>query len=162
MEKCDEKVLGDTYIAGLLHDIGKLVLAYSLPDRYAEALERARADQAAITYAEFETFGLTHAEIGAYLLGLWAFPDPVVEAAAYHHRPSECLTKGFSPLIAVHVADALDHELNTDNQVSASGPLDGEYIGKCGFAERVVTWYEACSSILEEERTEHETENSVC
>lgn len=162
MEECDEKGLGDAYIAGLLHDIGKLILADSLPKEYARALEIARVKSAALTDAESETIGLTHAEIGAYLLGLWAFPDPVVEAAAYHHCPSACPAADFSPLIAVHVADAFDHEMNRDGHPGVSVAPDVDYLESRGFAKRVTAWHDACSSMVEEERKEHETENPVC
>ena len=51
--------------------------------------------------------GTTHAEVGAYLLGLWGLPDPIVEAVAWHHNPGGCPGKAFTPLTAVHAADAI-------------------------------------------------------
>jgi HD-like signal output (HDOD) protein len=53
--------------------------------------------------------GTTHAEVGAYLLGLWGLPDAIVEALAFHHCPSACPDQRFSPLTAVHIANALVH-----------------------------------------------------
>lgn len=162
VEKCGEKMSGDSYIAGLLHDAGKLVLADSLPEQYGRALEIARDKHISLAQAESDTLGLTHAEPGAYVLGLWAFPDPVVEAAAYHHRPAECPGEGFSPLIAVHAANAIDHDLSTDSQPNTPARLDVDYLEHLGLAERLAVWRDACSSIVDEERTEHETESSVC
>ena len=48
-----------------------------------------------------------------YLLGLWGLPETVVEAIAFHHRPSDFVVDGFSLLTAVHVAEALEHELRS-------------------------------------------------
>ena len=47
-------------------------------------------------------------EVGAYLLGLWGLPSPVVEAVAWHHRPRDCPQQTFSALTAVHAANILD------------------------------------------------------
>lgn len=76
------------YIAGLLCDVGELVLVVSAPERryvtQAEAAQRGCAPHV----AELATWGVTHAEIGAYLLGLWGLPFQIVEAVANHHAPT--------------------------------------------------------------------------
>jgi len=77
------------YIAGLLCDVGQLVLITASPERLylsqAEAAQRGVADH----LAERATWGATHAEIGAYLLGLWGLPFQIVEAVANHHAPEK-------------------------------------------------------------------------
>lgn len=75
------------YIAGLLCDVGQLALISTAPERLyvtqAEAAQRGVAAHA----AELATWGVTHAEIGGYLLGLWGLPIQIVEAVANHHAP---------------------------------------------------------------------------
>jgi len=75
------------YMAGLLCDVGQLVLASSAPERLY--VTQAEALQAGVPphVAEKATWGATHAEIGAFLLGLWGLPFQIVEAAANHHAP---------------------------------------------------------------------------
>jgi HD-like signal output (HDOD) protein len=75
------------YIAGLLCDVGRLVLASAAPERlYVTEAESAQRGVPAYV-AEQATWGATHAEIGAYLLGLWGLPFQIVEAVANHHAP---------------------------------------------------------------------------
>jgi hypothetical protein len=52
-------------------------------------LQNATADKRSLVEAEREALGCTHAEVGAYLLGLWGLPDPIRLAVAFHHRPSD-------------------------------------------------------------------------
>ena len=77
------------FTAGLLHDIGALVLLHAAPPDYVRALDRKKELSGDSAAAEREIFGVTHAEVGAYLLGLWGIPFPIVEAVAFHHRPNE-------------------------------------------------------------------------
>jgi HD-like signal output (HDOD) protein len=76
------------YIAGLLSHVGELLLISAAPERlyvtHAEALHSGVASHV----AELATWGVTHAEIGAYLLGLWGLPFQIVEAVANHHAPA--------------------------------------------------------------------------
>ena len=76
------------YMAGLLCEVGQLVLEVSAPERLyvtqAEAAQRGTPTHV----AELQTWGVTHAEIGAYLLGLWGLPFQIVEAVANHHAPA--------------------------------------------------------------------------
>ena len=76
------------------------------------AIRLAVAEHSTLVEGEQGVFGTTHAQVGAYLLGLWGLPDAVVEAVAWHHAPALARPKSFSPLIAVHVANFLDRELH--------------------------------------------------
>jgi putative nucleotidyltransferase with HDIG domain len=105
-EEGAEKELADAaYTAGLLHDIGELMFACRLAEKHAEAQALAISKAMPLWQAEQEILSANHAEVGAYLLGLWGLPDSVVEAAAYHHCPSESKTNGFCTLTALHAAD---------------------------------------------------------
>lgn len=76
---------GEAFLAGLVHDIGYLVLAERAPAALQELAARATAEQRPMWQLEQEVIGAGHAEVGAYLLGVWGLPDPVVEATALHH-----------------------------------------------------------------------------
>lgn len=95
-----------TFVGGLLHDIGKLVLVSSYPEQYQSAIERAREGAIAVNESEHNIFGTSHGEIGAYLLWLWGLPDPVTDILALHHYPSRD-TQVAPAVVAVHVANAL-------------------------------------------------------
>ncbi len=97
-------------VASLLHDIGKLVLAYKMPNRFARLLASAKSEQRPLYRIEEELWGITHAEVGAYLLGLWGLPIQVTEAIAYHHTPSAVPHRGFDAISAVYIANLLAHE----------------------------------------------------
>ncbi len=102
-----------TVVAALLHDIGSLFLASTMPDKFCSARSIASERGCKPFEAEEELLGTSHAEIGAYLLGLWGIPNLAVEAIAHHHRPTRISHSGFDSTVAVYVADLLAHELDT-------------------------------------------------
>jgi len=106
-ESMDRKMIDEAFVAGLLHDVGKLIFAMNLPKEYREALTLAKEKKMLLADAERQVFGADHADVGGYLLGLWGLPVPVVEAIALHHRPELTMMQSFSPLTAVHVGDAM-------------------------------------------------------
>jgi HD-like signal output (HDOD) protein len=106
-ETNDMNMVDDTFIAGMMHDIGKLILAVHQKDSYQAAMELSNKKSQPLWRSELEVFGTTHAAIGAHLLGLWGLPNPIVEAVAFHHQPELAHNNTFSPLTAVHVADLL-------------------------------------------------------
>ena len=72
--------------AGLLHDIGKVILYHSC-DRYKDLLTASMEEKIPLLDLEVRTIGVTHQDLGSYLLNLWALPFAYVEVAMYHHRP---------------------------------------------------------------------------
>lgn len=92
--------------------------------------------------AEKATIGATHAEVGAYLLGLWGLPDTIVEALAFHHSPGKCLNTAFSPLTAVHVADALCYERSEFEKPLRESQMDADYLRTLRLLDNLPAWKE--------------------
>jgi HD-like signal output (HDOD) protein/ActR/RegA family two-component response regulator len=112
----DPKTRDVTVVAAFLHDIGSLFLASTMPDKFCSAHSMASDRGCKLFEAEQELLGTSHAEIGAYLLGLWGIPNLAVEAIAHHHRPTRIPHSGFDSTVAVYVADLLAHELGAHPQ----------------------------------------------
>jgi HD-like signal output (HDOD) protein len=125
----------DAFTAGMLHDMGKLMLADNLPEEFARALALAEAEKIPLERAEMEVLGATHSGLAAYLLGLWGLPAAVVEAVAFHHSPEKSDMKKCSALTAVHVANAL--ALPGEER---DANLNLEYLEEIGVAERLDDW----------------------
>jgi HD-like signal output (HDOD) protein len=103
----DPTVANDALMAALLHDIGYIVLSHGCPDELMQAQRLSIVRSLPMDEAEREILGASHAEIGAYLLGVWGFPTSIVEAVAYHHRPLTVGQPVFDALSAVCIAHAL-------------------------------------------------------
>lgn len=149
LEGMEHKVLEQCFLAGLLHDIGQLVLACGLPEEYAEVITRAKTESRQVWEVERDVFGATHADVGAYLLALWGLPNPIIEAVALHHHPAECIRPEFSPAIAVHVADVFMHECHNARTEVPAPELDGTCLAKIGMGDRLETWRDACREQIE-------------
>lgn len=149
-ENIPKNAVDDSYMAGLLHDVGKLVLATNLPGEYRQVLARMEEQEASSADAESGIFGATHAEVGAYLLGLWGLPEPIVEAVLYHHFPESFATDDFVPLSTVVAADRLAHNapLQQDPQNTASQG-DSDYFSRIGAAEKIGTWEQLRDQVTE-------------
>ena len=121
--------VGDTeasFTGGLLHDMGKLLLAINLPERYREVLEEVDDDPLGDAWAsEIKFFQTSHAEVGAMVLESWNLPLPILEAVGYHHSPNRLSKEGFAPLDAVAIANALVHEsqLKSDDRPLNRTPM---------------------------------------
>lgn len=139
----DRKVADDCFIAGTLHDVGKLVLASKLEAEYARVIRNVQERNLTLWEVEKEVFGTTHAEVGAYLLGLWGLPAAIVDAVAFHHAPAKAGSDGFA-VTAVHVANALEHDLYVLHEGYARNPLDTGHLAALGLSDRLPAWREAC------------------
>ncbi len=97
---------GLPFTAGLLHDIGKVVLDQFVRAEYAEILRRVQAERVSFNEVEWQVLGYTHAEVGALLAERWQLPPTIVSSLRYHHEPSAPPVP--DPLVdAVHLADAV-------------------------------------------------------
>ncbi len=142
-EEVDKETADDAYMAALLHDIGKLILAESFPEKYQAIIKEVAAQKIPIRHKEQEVFGTTHAQVGAYLMGLWGLPDNMVEAIAFHHVPNECPVERFVPLIAVHVASALEHQ--GSSEIDYGEEISREHLCRLGLEERLEQWESLCA-----------------
>jgi HD-like signal output (HDOD) protein len=111
----------DAWLAGLLHDIGYWILVEECPQQLKQALELSRAEGLPLFECERRTTGASHAEIGAYLLGLWGLPYPIVEAVALHHTPATVAAHGFDLLGALAVSHALLEPVSAHAVPAAGG-----------------------------------------
>jgi putative nucleotidyltransferase with HDIG domain len=140
----EEAVVQVAVIAALLHDTGKLVLAARLPGTFQLALRKSLKEKRPLYVVEEEVIGISHAEIGAYLLSLWGLPKSIVDAVRNHHRPSAAphCTTGLDVLAITHIADALAAEF--DSRVSTDAPPTGrwdlQYLDRLGLTNQIPAW----------------------
>ncbi|MGE4297300.1 MAG: HDOD domain-containing protein [Desulfovibrionaceae bacterium] len=148
-----EDALTTCYTAGLLHDVGKLVLAVSFTSEYRTILDRVREQGESVSQAELAVLGVTHAEVGAYLLGVWGLGQETVKSVYCHHALDRVEAGGMSPAVAVHAADCLDHKLVNLNAYRVPEP-DMAWLEKEGLLPCLPKWEEesgkACAEISEE------------
>jgi len=136
----DKKMAQDAFMAGILHDIGKIVLAITLPDRLSEAVHLAKTEECPLYQAEQKLFKVTHAEVGGYLLGIWGLPYTVIEAVANHHTPERVDSKSFDILSAVYCANVLaGGHLGNDAAEISNNHLEA-YLTKFKMLNQLESW----------------------
>lgn len=128
----------ECFTAGLMHDAGILVLASQFPKEYQKAEPLVQKEGLLLSEAEMKIFGVTHGDVGAYLMGLWGLPANIVDAVAWHHRPSFEIAKSFTPTVAVHAADAITG--STHHALFNTSCLDTLYLHSLGLANKVDGW----------------------
>ena len=150
------RTIDDSYTAGLLHDIGLLILASKLPNEFNEALRYAEESKVTLIQAERKVLGATHAEVGAYLLDLWGLADEIVIGISHHFFPSgepDDLyavedAEGFAPLMAVHAANYFVEEDEASSDELGRAELDMVYLESHGFGDHVSRWWDLCREEL--------------
>jgi len=149
MEKLDAAAVDQSQCAGMLSHIGSLILFANRPEEMKSLRRELDASGGELILAERRIFGACHSELGAYLLSLWGFGDPVVEAVLEHHGPSAVgRAAKIGPTAVVHAAQCLvKPKLAGGNKdVLRQAGLDIDYLGKIGAADRIAAWTALASS----------------
>jgi len=143
-ERMDREAQEDAFTAGLLHDIGILILATNFPGKYTEVLALMQEKNNQDWEAELAVVGTTHAEIGGYVLANWGLSENTVEAVGYHHDPSKCTSGIINPLLAVHVANSVEEEQEAESSGRPATPTDAACLEACNLSDRLPVWRAIC------------------
>ena len=146
-ENADRETVDNAFITGLLHDLGKIIFAANFPETYANVFKLSQERNITFIEAELQVMGASHAQVGAYLLGLWGLPDIIVEGVALHHSPDKHPNKAFTPLIAVYFANIFENNARTssDEMDRAFGTLP---MMQSRFHEKIPIWKPISDQIL--------------
>jgi len=134
-------------MAGLLHDLGKLILLTNFPNPYKQVLAEAQGSDRNLWDMEYEAFGTSHAEIGAYLMGLWSLDTPIIEAIAFHHCPANSMSQNMGLLTAVHIGNAIDHNGQPSTNGNTDLLYDVQYLDTLGLSDRLPAWRQVCCEL---------------
>lgn len=119
-----EKDAFDFFLAGLLHDFGKVVFANFMPDEFHNSVKLAKEENIPLYQAEAEIFKIDHAQVGAMLAEKWQLPTGIIEALKNHHIRNSGLSQ---ITIVVSAADQIAKELDigqSGSPVIEELPLD--------------------------------------
>ena len=145
-----ERIRGqDAFSAAILADAGVLVLLSRQRQLFQEIVSEARRTERPLPTVEREVLGVTHAEIGAYLLGIWGLPYSIVEAVAHHHAPRAATPGGLDVTTAVHVGGALAAELlpvDRDRHLGSGVELDHGHLVRSGLSGQLSAWRDMARS----------------
>lgn len=144
-EGLSREEIDNVFIAGLLHDVGKLVLVTGVPSSYQIAIDKTESEHLRIHEAEKLVFGTSHAEVGAYLLGQWGLPAAIIDGVGWHHNPGGTEAEGICPAALIHAADWIDHQSSDSQSQAVSALLDEPYLERCGLLEKTKEWKEMIS-----------------
>ena len=122
----------DSLLGGMLHTIGKLVMAKYFREELIEALELCRETRISLSAAEEKVLGVNDAAVGAYLLSLWGLSNPIVEAVALYQQPSRCSEVVLGPLTFVHLGWAMTDDERRRVRDEKDSSVDNDYLEKLG------------------------------
>ncbi len=119
-------ISGEAFVSGLIHDIGKIIIHQYLYTDFKEIMKKMREEGKSYLRAEREVLGVTHSEIGSWLLKKWNMPPNLINSVLYHHNPE--LAEEDKPLVAfVHFADYLVKRLkigdSLNNEITISDSI---------------------------------------
>lgn len=143
-EQGDRATADAAYTAGLLRETGRLILTANLPALYHKACVCAAQEAIPIHEAELKCIGVTHADVGACMLGLWGLPEAIVEAVAWQYTPDLCPNATFNALTAVHFVSTLEYADLLHPREIVRPRLSTGYLERIRCLDRIEAWTEAC------------------
>jgi HD-like signal output (HDOD) protein/ActR/RegA family two-component response regulator len=136
----DPRMRDDAFTAAMLHGVGLLVLARQDPYDFADAIADAQRTGTPLHEVEYAHHSSSHAELGAYVLGLWGLPEPLVDSVAHQHRIGRLAGPALDTALVVHAATVLAGDLRPDALATRRGTLDTATLAAAGVADRVADW----------------------
>lgn len=127
----------DAMLAGTLHNVGKLVMLSYFRDEFQQAIDLSKKDSIPLYEAQQKIVGATDCAIGAYLLSLWGLHDSIIQAVAWHYTPSIATAPAMTPLTAVHLAYALDHDERKRVIKNQGTAIDLSYLSTLGLDKQL-------------------------
>ncbi len=138
-ENLGSEISEASFIASLLHDVGKIIIASNFPEEFKEIRRCSQSEGVPDWHAEQMVLGASHAEIGAYLLGLWGLPLTIIKPVQEHHQPHWKAHARLDQTALVHIANAIEK-----TKAAGSGnrllDLNLEYIAHLQLIESVARW----------------------
>jgi len=147
-EETERSIADESFMAGLLHDVGKLILAENYPAALEGNIEEANLKKISLWEQEFLVYGASHAELGGFLMRRWGLPPGVVDAVTFHHRPMLARNRSFAAVTAVHLANTLPRLIAGDSTLP-SDSVDVGYLATLGMEDRLDEWKEYLARIME-------------
>jgi HD-like signal output (HDOD) protein len=155
-EKLTKEEIDDTYISGLLHDVGILIIASRMSSKYNAIMTISKDEGVDISQVERRQFGTSHAEAGAYLMGLWGMRIEIVQNIAFHHSPI-AFDASFTPLAALYLGNYFTEKLVPDALQAGAVELDMEYLKQINGLKKIKEWEDVAIKEIERIHTNNES-----
>jgi len=150
LETENKEIISNSLLAGILHDVGKLVLIANLPDQYRKVIDLARKETITLRDAELQVIKSCHGDVGAYLAGLWGFNSSIVEGIGFCHQLENYPTDVFTPALAVHAANVIFYTHRPGEAIGVADPKNTTAIEGIVEPERFEIWKNECSEMMEQ------------
>ena len=158
-ENWGQELADEAFMAGLLHDVGKLILVEKFPAQCRKVVESVEHTNCRVHEAEQDIFGTTHARVGAYLLGIWGLSESITKTVAYHHSPGSCPSMASNTLAVVYLANIFERKRLACTEMESAPELDTECLEGLGLSDRVAIWRMLC---VQTDGERDACENSIC
>ncbi len=143
----DKKMVDEACMAGILHDIGKIIFIQNIPEEYKEVIIRRDSENIPIFVLEEEILNDEHSRVGAYLMSLWGLPESIVSSIRFHHHPHKIENPCFDTTATVYIANVLVHQ--TSEEYKDNIDFDEAYIEKLGVSDKISDWRQICKELCE-------------
>ena len=150
----DRNLQEDAFTLGLLHDIGILILATQIPEKYNEVYEEAKRSNLVLSEAEYQIFDTSHAEVAAYLIGLWGLSSNLITAISTHHFTKLIPNELTVLSIVMRSADVFSQELMQKNQGLRLEEFQPPLINNKTFSSNRERWEKLCTEIYRRDKNE--------
>lgn len=138
IENFSEEAVNEAFTSGLLHDVGKLMIASYAPEDFELSVEMSKRESIPLVEAERKIIGLGHDGIGAYLLALWGLPQSIVESVCFHHSPDQCLSNGLTSAAVVYLANGIVSGATDED--SDGHQVFNQFVAEMNLKDRVPLW----------------------